>query len=175
MTGGSERQGRGLALILAMGVLGLAALNAHLLVGEIDITPLPPGDAAATAQTTMVEGLPEDAATVGSQSYPETLRRPLFRSTRRPPEPEKPRTAAAPAPTARQVARLPENLELVGIMKESGRTERALIRSDAAQAGQWVEVGHVLQGWRLSRIESGSILFEADGRQQRLTLYRTDK
>ena len=162
--------------VLAFGaVLGLAGLNAHLLLVEIDTSPLPPSD-AASAQLAMVEALPEELASAGAQSYPETLARPLFRKTRRPPEPDRPPQVTGPARAApRQIARLPENLELVGIMKESGRGERALIRFGASPIGQWVEIGHVLEGWRLSRIDPGGIVFQAEGQEQRLTLHRSEK
>jgi general secretion pathway protein N len=161
--------------VLALGaVLGLLGLNAHLLLAEIDTSPLPQSD-AASAQLAMVEALPEELASAGAQSYPETIARPLFRKTRRPPEPDKPQIADPARAAPRQIARLPENLELVGIMKESGRSERALIRFGASPIGQWVEIGHVLEGWRLSRIDPGEIVFQAEGQEQRLTLHRTEK
>jgi hypothetical protein len=164
--------GRGLRLLMLCAVLLLAGLNWRLLTAEIDTSAIPPAASDAEAQLAAIAALP-NAADAAPQSYPQTLSRPLFRATRRPPEREQPAAAARPqAAPPRQAARLPENLELVGIMQEEGRAGRALIRQGEAATGQWVEVGHMLQGWRLSRIEAGGIAFEAEGREQRLTLYR---
>jgi general secretion pathway protein N len=159
--------------LAVLGVVALAALNGHVLTQEIDTAPIPPPDAAAI-ETTAAGMLTEVVAAAPVGAYPESLARPLFRASRRPPEPEKPAPQAATpraAPPPKQVAQLPEGLELIGIMKDGDRAGRALIRLGGA-TGQWVEVGHMLQGWRLSRIEPGSILFETDGRQERLTLFR---
>jgi hypothetical protein len=64
----------------------------------------------------------------------------------------------------------PRAIELVGIIKEGGRAGRALIRSGEEPTGIWVQVGHELQGWRLSRIDARGIVLEADGRQVQLSL-----
>ena len=159
--------------LLGLGVCAVLALvNWHLLTMPIDISPAAPGGAEGGITLAAIEEAPNAPEAASPGAFPETLQRPLFRSSRRPPDPAKPQVAARPSRAApRQVARLPEDLELVGIMKESGRAERALIRSAASPTGTWIEVGYVLNGWRLSRIESSSILFETDGQKQTLSLF----
>jgi hypothetical protein len=162
-----------LALLLVVGaVLGLALLNWRVLTMDIDISPSSGGDAADPALLSASDWLPGEAGAAEAATYPEMLARPLFRSSRRPVEAARPQAAAeesAPAPEA--AAKLPEDIQLVGIMKETGGAGRALIRSGASPTGQWVEIGHVLEGWRLSRIEAGSVYFETAGEKQKLSLF----
>jgi hypothetical protein len=158
-------------LLAAAAMIGLGVLNWHLATAEIDISPIAPPDIETQNPAANLGEPTVDAGSVGPAAYPEMLARPLFRASRRPPDAEKPQVAARPQAAPRQAARLPENLALVGVMKEHGRAGRALIRLGES-AGQWVEVGHVLQGWRLSRIDPAGIAFEADGREQRLSLFR---
>jgi general secretion pathway protein N len=157
-------------LLAAAAVIGLGLLNWSLLTAEIDISAIAPPDMETQNLAATTRGRADDAGTAGPAAYPQTLARPLFRASRRPPEAEKPQVAARPQPVPRQAARLPENLALVGVMREHGRAGRALIRLGES-AGQWVEVGHMLQGWRLSRIDAAGIAFEADGQEQRLSLF----
>jgi hypothetical protein len=165
-------RGAGSGRLLAVAaVIGLGALNWHLLTVEIDISPIASPDMETQSLAAGIGETAVHAGTVGPANYSETLARPLFRASRRPPEAEKSQVAARPQAGPKQAARLPENLALVGVMKEHGRAGRALIRLGDS-AGQWVEVGHVLQGWRLSRIDTAGIAFEADGREQRLSLFR---
>jgi len=162
-----------LPVLLAVGaVAGLALINWHLMTMEIDISPAAPDAAADAVSLFPLEEPASVSAEAQLAAFPETLARPLFRASRRPFEADAPK-AAAPARTAapKRVATLPDGLELVGIMKEGDQAGRALIRSGEPPTGKWVEVGHVLDGWRLTRIEPGGILFEADGQQQRLTLF----
>lgn len=163
--------GRRTALLFAAGLAAcLALVNWRLLTAEIEVSPIVPPD-AVTGSEIAVFGWTADAnARTEPQTFPETLARPLFRSTRRPVEAEKPQTAQRPQAAAKQPAKLPESLELVGIMKTDGRDGKALIRLGGSP-GQWVEVGHVLQGWRVSQIEAASILFEAEGRRETLSLF----
>jgi hypothetical protein len=46
-----------------------------------------------------------------------------------------------------------------------------LLRAPGSEQGQWVGIGYVVDGWRLSRIESGSVIFEAGDRKQALSLF----
>ena len=159
-----------LALLLVVGaVLGLALLNWRLLTMDIDISPSSGGDAADPALLSASDWLP---GAVEAVTYPEMLARPLFRSSRRPVEAVKPQIAAEEsAPAPEQAAKLPDDIQLVGIMKETGEAGRALIRSGDSPTGRWVEIGHVLEGWRLSRIEAGSVYFETDGEKRKLSLF----
>ena len=164
-----------LPALLAIGaVAGLVLMNWHLMSLEIDISPAAPDAAADAVPLFPLEEPAGVSAEARQAAFPETLARPLFRASRRPFEAPAPK-AAAPARTAAptRVAALPDDLALVGIMKEGDQAGRALIRLGLSPTGQWVEVGHVLDGWRLTRIEPGGILFEADGQQHRLTLFPT--
>jgi hypothetical protein len=162
--------------LLAFGAaIALALLNWHLMTMDIDISPTTP-DAAAEAVPPI---LFDDPASVSAEAqraaFPQTLARPLFRAERRPLEREAPRATAPLRTTGPRIAKLPDDLELVGIMQEGDQAVRAMIRSGDSPTGKWVEVGHLLNGWRLSRIETGSVLFEADGQQHRLTLFSPAK
>jgi hypothetical protein len=162
-----------LALLLVTGaVLGMALLDWRLLTMDIDIAPSPGSDAAEPALLAGADWPAGDAEAAKAATYPEMLARPLFRSNRRPAEALKPQIAAKEsAPTPEHATQLPEDIQLVGIMKQAGRAGRALIRSGASPRGQWVEIGHVLDGWRLSRIEAGSVYFEIEGEKQKLSLF----
>jgi hypothetical protein len=158
-------------LILATGIaVGLAVLNWYLLTSEIDISPIAPPEAVAEPEIASAAIAEDAGAKTEQQTFPQTLARPLFRSSRRPAETEKPRIAARPQAAPNRPARLPEGLELVGIMKADGKAGKALLRMGGSP-GEWVEVGHVLQGWRISQIDAASILFEAEGRHQSLSLF----
>ena len=163
------------ALLLVVGaVLGMALLNWRVLTMNIDISPSSGGDAADPALLSASDWLPGDAGTAEAVTYPEMLARPLFRSSRRPAAAVKPQIAAEQSAPAREPAlKLPDDIQLVGIMKETGGAGRALIRSGASPTGQWVEIGHVLEGWRLSRIEAGSVYFETGDEKQKLSLFPT--
>jgi hypothetical protein len=167
---GREKAGSG-ALPAAVAGVGLALLNWHLLVMPIDTAPIVPPvpDNMVTASSFSAPANGE--AAVSAAAFPATLARPLFRSDRRPAEAAKQQTAQARPSRQQMQARLPDGLTLVGIVKEGAEPGRALIRSAASDTGHWVEVGYVLDGWRLSRIEAGSILFETEGRKQTLSLF----
>lgn len=159
-------------LLAICALLSAMLLNWYLLTEEIDISPAE-ADIIADARTLGdVPGLPAVAPKSIETSFPETLARPLFWESRRPLEAQPSKvTAPQRARTSRQIAGLPEDLELIGIVKERGHAGRALIRSGGKTAGEWIEIGHVLNGWRLSRIETGSVVFDAEGQQQKLTLF----
>ncbi|WP_088343232.1 MULTISPECIES: hypothetical protein [Rhodomicrobium] len=169
MSGVPGQERGGAPVLLALGLCaGLALLNWHVLTQEIDVSPVVLADSEEAPFPAIDSPAPEAVAARPGQ-YPQTLARPLFRASRRPPDAT---AQAAPAASAqRRVARLPDGIALVGIMKESGRTERALIRSGDSPTGEWVEIGQTLNGWRLSRIEPGSVQFEADGQKQSLSLF----
>lgn len=167
---GRDEACKGVIPALVIGI-GLALANWHVLMMPIDVSAVAPPAAPAIATTGAVEHPADAAPALTAAAFPATLARPLFRDTRRPPDPAKPEIAdARPAEPPKQV-RLPDGVALIGIVKESGDSGRALIRSPASGTGQWVEVGYLLEGWRLSRIEAGSILFEIDDRKQSLSLF----
>jgi hypothetical protein len=168
----SRGTGRTSRLLAGLGLVALGALNLHVLTMPIDISAvtLPAGSDDAVPPL----AAPTETAALGTStsrpSYPQTLARPLFRPDRRPQDKAKPdATAARRQPPARTLEP-PSGLELVGIIKEGRNDGRALIRSADAPVGTWVQVGHELQGWRLARIETRSILLEAGDRQLQLIL-----
>lgn len=157
-------------LLAALGIAALAALNWHVLTIPIDISPaaLPAEDNAAFPASPAPAEMP--AAATRPPSYKQTLARPLFRPDRRPRDKAMPDSAATPRQQPGRTLEPPSGIELVGIIKEGRGDGRALIRSADAPVGIWVQLGHELQGWRLSRIEARSILLEAGDRQLQLTL-----
>ena len=160
------------SLLVIAAVLSLALLNWRLLTMDIDISPASGTDATDPALLTAADWLPGDAGPAEIATYPEMLARPLFRSSRRPAEAAKPQAAVEErAPPPEQAAKLPDDIQLVGIMKQTGGAGRALIRSSGSPTGQWVEIGHMLEGWRLSRIEAASVYFETGGEKQKLSLF----
>jgi general secretion pathway protein N len=167
---GRDEACKGVIPALVIGI-GLALANWHVLMMPIDISAVAPPAPQPIAATSATEHLADAAPSLTAEAFPVTLARPLFRDTRRPPDPAKPEIADARAVEPPKPVRLPDGLALIGIVKESGDSGRALIRSPASGTGQWVEVGHLLEGWRLSRIETGSILFEAEGHKQSLSLF----
>jgi len=173
MTGGpagGDEACRGVVPALVIGI-GLALANWHVLMMPIDVSAVAPPAPQAIAATGVVDHPADAAPPLTADAFPATLARPLFRDTRRPPDPTKAEVADARALEPPKQVRLPDGLALIGIVKESGDSGRALIRSPASGTGQWVEVGYLLEGWRLSRIETGSILFEAEGHKQSLSLF----
>ncbi len=168
--------------------LGAAGLLWHAATMPIDTSPLA-GDASAIAPATPLS--PPRARDVPElASLGETLARPLFQSTRRPPQPRvetpptevKPlQTEAAPADepppavvqaeaTAASPPPLPEGLRLVGVAG-SGRTPtRALLRLGDSARGVWYAEGEIVQGWRLAQIGPGEVWLEASGHRQQLTV-----
>jgi hypothetical protein len=176
MTRAAPKYGQSrLALLLVAGaVLGMAMLNWRQLTLDIDISPSLDVDAAEPALLAAPDWLPGDTAAAEAVAYPEMLARPLFRSSRRPAEAVKPQIAARESvPAPEHTVHLPEDIQLIGIMKQAGRARLALIRSGASPTGEWVQIGHVLSGWRLSRIAAGSVYFEAEGEMRTLSLFTT--
>ena len=173
MRAGPKYERSRLALLLIIGaVAGMALLNWRLLTTDIDISPAAGTDAADPALLSEADWLPGEAGPAEAVTYPEMLARPLFRSGRRPAEAAAPQIAAQESVAPPEhAAKLPDDIQLVGIMKQTGGAGRALIRSGASPTGQWVEIGHVLDGWRLSRIEAGSVYFEIEGEKRKLSLF----
>lgn len=110
------------------------------------------------------------------KSFPETLARPLFSATRRPPETRPPEPVAdqqpqseQPPPPPMQVTS-PETLILKGIFIDDER-RLALIQTPATPQGMWLAQGGTVEGWTVGQIEKQSIAIEANGQRASLTLY----
>lgn len=155
------------SLIAAM----LALLNWYAITAEIDISPASYGAEDAAAPLAPIAQLHILNQQLEPAAFPQTAARPLFQPNRRPADRERKGSPPAPAAASKRPAKLPSDVELVGIMREGRSAGRALIRTGDDTTGQWIEIGHVLDGWRLSRIEGNDIVFEADGRSERLTLF----
>jgi hypothetical protein len=79
-------------LIAACG--GLALLNWRVATMPIDVSPAAPETISAASLVPEVAGMGSDAEIAAAESFAETLSRPLFRASRRPPEAEKIQRAA---------------------------------------------------------------------------------
>lgn len=157
-------------LLATLGLAALAALNWYVVTMPIDVSPaaLSAGEETSPALPDgETQPLPQPAQEI---SFPQTLARPLFRPDRRPRDTTKPEATASLRAASLRPQAPPPSLELVGIIKESGGAGRALIRWGDEPTGSWVQVGHMLEGWRLSRIDARGIVLEADGRQVQLSL-----
>ncbi len=95
-----------------------------------------------------------DVSFPNSPSFDEIVERPLFSETRSPPEPspEAPKEVAPPPPLERDL------FTLMGVAI-SGAERVAIIRSKKSGVIQQVAVGDELDGWRVERIESKSVVF----------------
>jgi hypothetical protein len=157
--------------VLAVAVALAALANWYAFTAGIAVSPAPP--AGTTSEVVLdFPAPPRGEAAAAPTVFAETLARPLFRSSRRPAE-----AKAATSETAGDgqaiAADLPDGVQLAGIMQEGSKPGRALIRSPESPTGSWVEIGHELEGWRLSEIGMQSIVFEAGGVRHTLPLFRS--
>lgn len=110
-------------------------------------------------------------------AFPETLARPLFSPTRkppgsRPPEPvaqQPPGPEPMPQPSPVEVT-APDAVILKGIFIDEER-QLALIQTPTAPQGTWLAAGALVEGWTISRIDRQGIALEAQGQSARLSLY----
>jgi hypothetical protein len=156
---------------LALVVAGLCVLNWWQATVPIDISPLvvePFGDSGemttkpTNAANNKVPALSELA---------ETLKRPIFRSDRRPPvaKPAEEKPAASqelPVPAASA-----DTLRLVGMMRSGTAARRALIRVAGLPNAEWVEVGGQVGGWTVGTIEKDRVIVQRNGDKAELKLF----
>jgi len=146
------------------------------------------GDAiepAAVPQATDVEGAGAEApagsetaaepqsgnplASLDKSSLKDWVERPLFAPSRKRPPP----TAAAqgPAPVA-GAKPLPPSYELMGVVLDSGRAI-ALLRKKSDGTSFRVQVGDMLGGWQVSKVEPRAVvLVRGDGTSETVSLFR---
>ncbi len=120
-------------------------------------------DAAAVAQ------IKNPLATFDESELSDTIKRPLFASSRsRPLEAES--ISNATAAQAATKAEVP-SYDLLGIIRDGSRAI-ALIRDKKDGTSFRVEVGDMIGGWRVSKLAPTSILLERDdGTSQSVTLF----
>ncbi len=120
---------------------------------------------AAAALEPAIERSDEPAFTMPPiERFSETVTRPLFMSTRRPPEPGAPE-AAAPE---RATSALPA-LEVSGIVI-SPRERLALLTRGRSSEVIRVSEGELVEGWVVRSILPDRVILEQDGTQQELKL-----
>lgn len=156
------RRGTRLGVALLAGTAGLLSLiNLHLLRSPIDTSPVAPAadkaDAPRRDGGELATALDERTAEV----FRQIVDRPLFNPSRRPVQ--RTETAAAQPEAASE-------LRLVGVMKEANQPPRALIRSAGEATGKWIAEGAEFKGWTLRKVKDHSVIVEAGGRSQELTL-----
>jgi hypothetical protein len=124
----------------------------------------PQGDVAPNAAAGLA--LTNPLSSLAREEFSDWVARPLFAPSRKRP-PEKagaPAQAAAPA----QVA----SYELLGIVRE-GPHALALLRNKVDGASLRVEIGDVVGGWRIAKIERAAVVLErGEGLAQTLPLQR---
>jgi general secretion pathway protein N len=157
------------AVLLLAALGGLAWLNVQASRIRIDITPRPPV-AAPRASLPVVEPAAPARPLAPLSAYRETLERPLFSPTRRPPAPPlPPQTVEAPPPPPppKPTAAPIDSIRVAGvlILPAGGR---ALIRIGGEPKPSWMRVGDVAGGWTLVDIRAQGVLLEADGTRHEL-------
>ena len=113
-----------------------------------------------------------------------TLERPLFRADRRPP----PLAAAVPHPVGMSAAQpaaaisppgqlmaFPSDIRLVGIVDQSGQSRRAVFRTGGSGTSLSLQVGEMLDQWRIADIAAETVVLESRGRREVLQLYASEK
>lgn len=151
----------GVAALAVVAVAGAAA-NWWLLTTPVEVTPTVEQSAAPTAAAEPVTLLPVAV----SDDLPETVSRPVFSSTRRPPKP----VVAAEETVAVAAAKAPENLELRGIMRHNPKRISVLIRSSLNAPGSWVRVGEAVDGWIVREIHDDRAIVETNGQRYELQI-----
>jgi hypothetical protein len=169
MAGSSSRisstlSARPVAAGLAAACAVLVLLNVYLLAGAVDTSPILPGaqTAGAGEQTDASLATPLDTKPISE--FRETVRRPLFNSTRKPVD--RPRTTSQVATQTGSAL----DMRLVGIVRSGSAPGRALIRLAEESNGKWIAEGDTYNGWKLRSVKDRSIIVEAEGRSHELTL-----
>jgi hypothetical protein len=142
----------------------LAAAIAAPWIGEERIPPTSPLISSPASAPPAANAEPESPAPNVKPVIPalsslnETIARPLFSATRRPPAPE---TAPKPAPAKTRPARL-VGYRLTGIVRSSSHR---LILLTEEKSGRVVELreGEQVDGWRLTSIGTDNIRLSRDG------------
>lgn len=147
-------------------MLGICTAWALLIVGEIVLvgTDTGPAPESGTEVTTTGQG----AATIKALQIPpviayrEVTERPLFLESRRPP------VAAQDGPSARAV-QLASAWKLTGIVM-AGDDSFVHVQAVRDRATRRLQLGAVLDGWRVDEITSNNVVFASGDERQTLWL-----
>lgn len=164
--------------LVALAVV-LGALNWYVAQDQPDISPIFPSEPQQAAAGD-VKSVATAVPLIEVAAFEETLFRPLFEATRRPPQ----ATAAAaetptgePAPDAALASQTDapmadiETVKLLGVVLDGDTPARALLRWEGAAEADWVEAGSVINGWQLVSIASDRVILEVDGQQHEIRLF----
>jgi hypothetical protein len=182
MTAPASPRSQTFALLMLTAVLaGLVALYGRVVNRDIDISPLAAPAAAGSAGGggDIKIATPLDQRPIASLT--ETIRRPMFSPTRRPPEPK---IVAAPPPVVPPVAAktpppvmqppAPAGVRVLGIVRDGDTALRALLRGSGEAHGTWVNEGGQFKSWRVARITPASVVLEAGGVRHELKIFAAD-
>jgi hypothetical protein len=179
------KKNRPLLLILVCLVLGVLVFFDYRQRSEGDVVApaQTQGPARASANEDASSELVEDSASGSSKfqlhnplaafdkaTLKDWVERPLFAPSRQRP----PAAAVAERPLTRKVAikRPPPTYDLLGIVRDGDRAI-ALLRKKGEGTSFRVEVGDMIGGWRVARMEPASVVLEReDGTSQTVALSR---
>jgi hypothetical protein len=134
-----------------------------------DERPTPDGEAGDEEETKNGLQLSNPLASFEKESLNDWVERPLFAPSRK-----RPPAAAAAANPIGPVAAVPQApvYDLLGIVRE-GERALALLRKKVDGSNFRVEVGDMIGGWRVAKIEPSAVVLErADGQSQTVPLMR---
>lgn len=117
----------------------------------------------------------EEVSLLPLGNYEEIVARPLFRSSRRPPDPEKATTEEARKQAMEEAERLKSHVTdlfiLSGVVVTAEKTV-ALLQDIKNNKSLRVSEGERLEGWKVQQIFPNRVLFRDDGRSETLELIR---
>jgi len=172
-----NRIGKSALLLFLLVVTGLLGwLNWHLLESPVAVQPVEPkrnGD--------LLNVLAAPVAPTGDADFAvsETMARPVFSPTRRPPvkkiakkkaPPPKPVVKKAPAPPVDEGHKASE-FSLLGILKSGAKPGAVLIQAPSEPDGIWLFEGADIDGWRVESVEADAATISRSGTSHVLNLY----
>lgn len=171
----AEPDHKNLAILLAV----LGAIVLIVIALEIQFPPefeKQAGKAALSADSTAPtsrQRRAENISLLPLGSYEEIVARPLFRSERRPPDPEEAASEAqqAAAQAQQEQVHIEELFALSGVVVTKNKTV-ALLQDIKNNKSVRVSEGESLEGWRVEQVLPESVLFSHNGRSESLELIR---
>lgn len=161
-------RGRGLTLLLAALVAGLAYANWQVVRLELDISPAAAG--VDPVEPFAPPALEPPAEPPPLAQFEATVQRPLFSATRRPPEADAEEDGAEAAEAAgAETEPPPPELRLVGVAI-GGAARQALLRTPD-EGEEWVREGDSVSGWQLESVGSDGVVLRAGDESRELSLY----